>query len=149
MFAKDSIDERLIKLLSQDTRQSSQKLAKQLRVSPSTVRSRLRRLVRNENLHFIIAVDPSKAGLSVVVQILLDVEQDKIGKTLDALILLPEVNYVSATSGRFDIVVYACFPSHSDLASFLQNQLGKMEGVRDCETLICLDIKKGRFIPIC
>jgi Lrp/AsnC family transcriptional regulator, regulator for asnA, asnC and gidA len=149
MLGKKSIDEQLIKLLSQDTRQSSQKLAKKLNVSPSTVRSRLRRLVKNENLHFIIAVDPIKAGLSVIVQILLDVEQDKIGQTLDALMDLDEVNYVSATSGRFDIIVYACFPSHHVLASFLQNQLGKMEGVRDCETLICLDIKKGRFIPIC
>jgi Lrp/AsnC family transcriptional regulator, regulator for asnA, asnC and gidA len=149
MLGKKSIDEQLIKLLSQDTRQSSQKLAKQLNISPSTVRSRLRRLVKNENLHFIIAVDPVKAGLSVIVQILLDVEQDKIGQTLDALMDLDEVNYVSATSGRFDIIVYACFSSHRDLAGFLQNQLGKMEGVRDCETLICLDIKKGRFIPIC
>jgi Lrp/AsnC family transcriptional regulator, regulator for asnA, asnC and gidA len=148
MFAKDSLDEQLIKLLSQDTRQSSQKLAKQLHISASTVRSRLRRLLKNENLHFIVAFDPFKAGLSVLVQILLDVEQNKIEQTLESLVALPEVSYVSATSGRFDIIVFAYFPSHQDLANFLQNRLGRMEGVRDTETLICLDIKKGRFIPV-
>jgi DNA-binding Lrp family transcriptional regulator len=148
MFAKDSLDEQLIKLLSQDTRQSSQKLAKQLHVSASTVRNRLRRLIRNENLHFIVAIDPFKVGLQVVVQILLDVEQDKIAQTLESLVILPEVSYVSAVSGRFNIIMYACFPSHLALASFMQNQLGKIAGVRDCETLICLEIKKGRFIPI-
>jgi Lrp/AsnC family transcriptional regulator for asnA, asnC and gidA len=148
MFGSDSLDEQLIRLLSQDTRQSSQKLAKQLNVSASTVRNRLRRLIKNENVHFVVAIDPFKVGLHVVVQILLDVEQNKIEQALESLVILPEVTYVSAASGRFNIVIYACFSSHRALANFLQNQLGKIAGVRDCETLICLDIKKGRFVPI-
>ena len=148
MFAQDPLDEQLIKLLSKDTRQSSQKLAKKLHVCASTVRNRLRKLIASGYLHFVVAVDPFKAGLQVVVQILLDVEQNKINDTLNYLVTLPEVSYVSSASGRFNIVVYAFFPSHSALANFLQNQLGTVAGVRDCETLICLEIKKGRFVPI-
>jgi len=148
MIGKDSIDEQLIRLLGKDARQSSRKLAKHLNISASTVRSRLRRLIRSEKLHFIIAVDPFKAGLRVIAQILLDVEQAKIEKTLETLVKFPEISYVSSTTGRFDIIIFACFASHHDLAMFLQNQLGKMEGVRDSETLICLDIKKGQFVPV-
>jgi DNA-binding Lrp family transcriptional regulator len=148
MIGKDSTDEKIIRLLSQDTRQSSRKLAKQLKISASTVRSRLRRLVINDNLHFIIAIDPFKAGLPVIAQILLDVRQDRIEQTLELLVKCPEINYVSSTTGRFDIIIFGCFASHHDLANFLQNQLGKMEGVRDSETLISLDIKKGMFVPI-
>jgi Lrp/AsnC family transcriptional regulator, regulator for asnA, asnC and gidA len=148
MIGKDSIDEKIIRLLSKNARQSSLELAKQLHISASTVRSRLRRLIRNETLHFIIAVDPFKAGLPVIAQILLDVEQDKIEQTLEKLVTFPEISYVSSTTGRFDIIVFAWFASHHDLAIFLQNQLGKMEGVRDSETLICLDIKKGQFLPV-
>jgi DNA-binding Lrp family transcriptional regulator len=148
MIGKDTTDEKIIRLLSKDTRQSSRKLAKQLKVSASTVRSRLRRLVKNDYLHFIIAIDPFKAGLPVIAQILLDVRQDKIQQTLEALVNFPEINYVSSTTGRFDVIIFGCFASHHDLAIFLQNQLGRMEGVRDSETLICLDIKKGQFVPI-
>jgi Lrp/AsnC family transcriptional regulator, regulator for asnA, asnC and gidA len=148
MIGKDLTDENIIKLLSKDTRQSSRKLAKQLNISASTVRSRLRRLIRNNYLHFIIAVDPFKAGFPVIAQILLDVRQDKIEQTLESLVTFPEISYVSSTTGRFDIIIFGCFVSHQDLATFLQNKLGKMEGVRDSETLICLDIKKGQFVPV-
>jgi DNA-binding Lrp family transcriptional regulator len=148
IFGKDSTDEKIIRLLSKDSRQSSRKLSKQLKISASTIRSRLKKLIRNENLQFIIAIDPFKVGLPVVAHILLDVEQDKITQTLEVLVKFPEINYVSATSGRFDIIVFACFVSHHELAQFLQNQLGKLEGVRDSETLICLDIRKGQYLPI-
>jgi len=40
------LDERLIELLSQDARQSSQALAKRLNVSSSTIRRRISKLVK-------------------------------------------------------------------------------------------------------
>ena len=137
MFGKDSIDKKIVELLNKDMRQSSQTLGKQLRISASTVRSRLRKLIKNEDLHFVLAMDPFKAGFPVVAHILWDVEQDKITQTLEELVKFSEVTYVSATTGRFDIIVFASFASHHDLAVFLQKQLGKLEGVRDSETLIC------------
>jgi Lrp/AsnC family transcriptional regulator, regulator for asnA, asnC and gidA len=148
MIGKDSIDEKIIRLLSKDARQSSQKLAKQLNLSASTVRSRLSKLTRNGNLRYIVAIDPFKAGLPVVAQILVDVEQNKIEQTLEMLINCAEINYVASTTGNFDIILFGCFASHHDLAVFLQKKLGKMEGVRDSQTLISLDIRKGQFTPV-
>jgi Lrp/AsnC family transcriptional regulator, regulator for asnA, asnC and gidA len=148
MIGKDEIDDKIIRLLSKDARQSSQKMAKELNLSASTVRSRVNRLIHNGNLRFIIAIDPFKAGLPVVAQILVDVEQNKIEQALEILVQFPEISYVASTTGHFDIILFACFASHHDLATFLQKRLGKMDGIRDSQTLISLDIKKGHFTPL-
>lgn len=141
------MDDQLIRLLGQDARQSSVSLARQLNVSPATVRRRLRKLIRDELLHIIGVVDPDKFGLPVAVVITLDVDQDKLDSALEALVNLPEIRWVSTTAGRFDIIAMARFPSTSCLSVFL-GTLRRVEGVRKTETYICLDVKKRVYVPI-
>lgn len=148
MSIPDSIDKQLVKLLGQDARQDSKTLAKQLNLSAATVRRRLRELIRNKSLHIIGTVDPTRFGLTLAAVITLDVSHDKLESTMEWLANRPEVKWVSTTTGRFDIIVLARFPSTDSLSDFLTNQLARMEGVTNSETFICLDIRKGRFVPL-
>jgi len=59
------VDERLIELLSQDARQSSQALAKQLSVSSSTFRRRISKLVKRGVLRFAALAEPSESGWQI------------------------------------------------------------------------------------
>ena len=148
MSNTDSKDERLVRLLGQDARQNSETLAKQLNLSSATVRRRLRKLIRSDLLHIVGIVDPSDFGFPVAAVIGLDVDHDKLESAVDALANRPETNWVSTTTGRFDIIVLAWFPSTNSLSNFLTKELAQIEGVRDSETLICLDVKKGRYAPL-
>lgn len=148
MNVPDSFDEQLVSLMEQNARQNSETLAKRLKVSSATVRRRLRKLIQSDLLHIIGVVDPTKFGFSLHVVIFLDVANDKLEIALEALINQPEIKWVSTTTGRFDIVAIAGFTSTDCLSDFLIRQLGQMEGVRNSETLVCLDVKKGRYVPL-
>ena len=144
----NSKDERLVRLLGQDARQNSETLAKKLKLSSATVRRRLRRLLRSDALRIIGVVNPTDFGLPVAAVIALDIAHDKFESVGEVLANRPEITWVAITTGRFDMLVLARFPSTDALSHFLTKELAQVEGVKDSETLICLDVKKGRYTPL-
>ena len=144
----DSIDEQIIRLLGQDARQNSETLAKQLKLSSATVRRRLRKLIHSGVLQIVGVVDPNNFGLPMAAVITLDVAHDKLESAMEALAKRPEVRWISATTGRFDIILIARFRSTDGLSDFITKELAQLEGVKDSETFICLDVKKGRYIRL-
>jgi Lrp/AsnC family transcriptional regulator for asnA, asnC and gidA len=147
MYEPDSMDEQLVKLLGRNARQNSEALAKQLNISSATVRRRLRRLIRGEFLRIVGVVHPTKFGFPLTVVINLSVVHDKVQAAIEELSKQPEMQWVAITTGQFDISSVAWFRSTEHLSEFMTNKLAKLEGLRDTETLICLDVKKGRYEP--
>ena len=138
-----SLDERLIELLSQDARQSSQALANQLNVSSSTVRRRIGKLVKRGVLRFAALAEPSEFGFYLRAIIAFDVEHDKVREVMELLSGRSEVKGLAATSGRFDVIALVWFTSTDGLFEFIESEVSKMEGVRNTETFICLHVEKG------
>ncbi|MFC2048478.1 Lrp/AsnC family transcriptional regulator [Chloroflexota bacterium] len=141
----DSTDKKLVRLLGQNARQNSETLAKRLNISAATVRRKLRKLINSDALRIVGLVDPSKFGFPLAVMIALDIEHDKLELALDMLVNRPEVKWVSPTTGRFDIIAVASFPSTESFSDFMIKELAQMEGVKNSETFICLDVKKGHY----
>jgi Lrp/AsnC family transcriptional regulator for asnA, asnC and gidA len=148
MVMIDKLNERLIELLSENARQSSDALARKLNTSPATIRRRLRRLIQSGVLRIVAVADANKIGLPLTAVISLDVNHEKLDSAIKMLTDRPEVKWVSTTTGRFDIIIIARFASTDDLASFVQKELAKVEGLRDSETFVCLQISKGRFTGV-
>jgi len=144
----DSLDEQLVQLLQSDARQSSEVLAKQLHVSSTTIRRRLRKLIQSGVIRIVAAVDPSKVGLPLVAVIAYNVSYDKIDSVLHVLASQSEVKWLSTTAGRFDIVATTQFPSTDALFNFMQRVMSKAEGVKGSEMFICLHVEKGRYMRI-
>ncbi|MDO9065758.1 MAG: Lrp/AsnC family transcriptional regulator [Chloroflexota bacterium] len=144
----DSIDKPLIQLLGGDALQSSEVLAKQLNVSAATVRRRIRRLIKDGTLRIVAVVDPNKVGLPLAALLALDVPYEQLDMVTDALAEHPDVKWVSTTTGRFNIMAMVRSSSTDDLATFMQKELPRLEGVKNSETLICLRVKKGQYIRI-
>jgi Lrp/AsnC family transcriptional regulator, regulator for asnA, asnC and gidA len=148
MFTKDQLDENIIELIGIDCRQSSKILAAQLNVSPATIRRRLGRLIKSGILHYVAAVDSTKLPNSTVVVIAMNVDRDKIKLVTETLVQLPEFKWVATTTGRFDILATAYLTNNTTLSHFLENKMGKIEGIKDSEIFVCIDIKKGHLIPV-
>lgn len=148
MIVPDSVDEQLVRLLGQDARQNSDTLAKRLNISAATVRRRLKKLIRSGSLRIIGVIDPINFGLPLAAVITVDVAHDKVELAMEALAKWPEVRWASTTTGRFDIIAFAWFSSTYGLSNFLTKQLAQLEGLKDSETFICLDVKKGRYVAL-
>ena len=144
----DSLDEKLIQLLEMDARQSSEAVAKQLKVSPATVRRRIKKLIQRGVLRIVALVDPQKVGFPLIAIIAFDIAHEKADSVIQILADRPEVKYASTTTGRFDVLVLARFRSTEELSDFVQKELSNIEGLRDTETFVCLRVQKGRYIQI-
>ncbi|MFC2005738.1 Lrp/AsnC family transcriptional regulator [Chloroflexota bacterium] len=136
------LDKRLIDLLTEDAHQSSEVLAKQLRVSSSTVRRRINKLLQQKVIRIIAKPDPGKIGLPLAAMIGFDVAHESLSSVIDELSKRPEVKWLSATSGRYDITALVWFPSTDELYNFMESEVAKLEGVRNTETFVCLHVKK-------
>lgn len=144
----DALDEKLINVLKENARQSSEKLAKKLNVSPTTVRRRLKKLMRTGAVRMAALVEPSKAGISLLTIIAFDIAHDSLESAVQVLSEQSEVKWISTTTGRFDIMVEAAFHSTADLSDFLQNKLSGLKGLKDTETFVCLEVRKGKYITL-
>ena len=138
----DSLDKQLVELLMQDARVSSNVLAKQLNISSSTVRRRMKKLVEHGIIHIIALPEPSKIGKFMEAVIALDVSHEKINLVVEKLSKYPEVRWIAVTSGRFDIMAYVWLNSTEYLYKFIEEDVGRLEGIRNSETFICLHVEK-------
>lgn len=144
----DPADNPLIHLLGSDALQSSESLARKLEVSAATVRRRIRRLVKDGTLRVVAVVDPDRVGLPLAALLALDVPHERLQEVSEQLSSYPEVKWVSTMTGRFNIMALVRTASTDDLSNFMQNGLTRLEGIRNSETLICLNVKKGRYVTI-
>jgi len=143
-----AIDEKLIRALGTNARISSEKLAKQLRVSPMTVRRRLKVMMRNGTIKTVPLIDPNKAGINLQTVIAISVERESLETAEQFLEKQSEVNWVAATTGRYDIMIMASFHSVDELSEFLQKKLASFKGIKNVETFVCLEVNKGSLIPM-
>lgn len=143
----DSVDRQIVLQMGENARQSSEQLAKKLNLSPATVRRRLKKLIKNDVMRVVGLVEPAKFGFPLLSVIALDVVADKLEITMESLVARPEVKFAATTTGRFDIIATAWFTSSDHLSEFIVKYLGKLEGVRDSEALLCMGVKKGDYVP--
>lgn len=148
MSTIDAKDEQIIQLLGQDAWQSSEALAKRIGVSSATIRRRIKKLVNNGTLRVGAFVDPVKIGQPLGAVIAMGVPHDKIEFVSQQLARRPEVKWVSSTTGRFDILIFARFHSTDELANFVQKELPKLEAIKSSETFICLRVEKGYYVSL-
>ena len=144
----DSVDKQIVRLVGQDARQNSETLAKQLNLSAATVSRRLRKLIRSDLLRIVGVVDPANFGFSLVAVITLDVSHDKVELAMEELSKRPEVRFVSTITGQYDIIAIARSCSTDSLSEFMAKELAKLEGLKNSEPFICLEVKKGLRTPL-
>ena len=145
----DDLDRKIIELLQINGRASNARIARDVGVSEGTVRRRLRRLVQDEIIRVVAVPDPEKMGLSTVALIGIQADPDKLDDVAERLAALPETQYVSLTTGSFDLFIWVALLSSEELGNFLRHRVGVISGVRRTETFVNLVIvKKGYGIVV-
>ena len=132
----------MVELLQEDGRLTVTSLARTLGVTQLTARRKLRRLLGDGIIQVVATVDPFDVGYETPVIIGLKVKRAKLDTVARRLSDLPQVRYVGASTGRVDLVVEVVVRTNQDLADFLMNELGSMDGVLDSETNLIVRIYK-------
>ena len=138
----DSVDRRLIQLLQENAHQSSEVLAKRLGVSSSTIRRRIKTLIQKEVIRIVAHPDPTKIGYAIMAMSAFDIDHENLESVLEILNNRPEVRWLAAVSGRFDIMASVWASSTDELFKQLDD-IGKIEGIKNIETFICLHVRKS------
>ena len=141
----DDLDRKIIELLQLNGRASNARVARDVGVSEGTVRRRLRRLIKDETIRVVAVPDPEKMGFNTVALIGIQADPDKIDEVAEGLAELAETQYVSLTTGSFDIFIWVALPSSEELGNFLRRKVGVTPGIRRTETFVNLAIRKKGY----
>ncbi|MFI7067676.1 Lrp/AsnC family transcriptional regulator [Kribbella sp. NPDC050124] len=134
----DSIDLRLLDLLSRDARASQRRIARELGISPPTVGERIARLERDGVIRgYRAEVDwgalgfPMQAFASIVAA-------SRQAHVLRALYEIREVEQVSVVTGSMDLLARLRVRDSTHLRRVLLESIWEIPGVTRVETLISL-----------
>ena len=142
----DELDRNIIGLLGADARMSVATLARRLKVARSTIQARLERLETTGVIagYTVKLGEAARAGrlrATVLVEVDLRVQPAILGR----LKAIPEVERISTTSGRIDLLLQIAANSTQQLDQALDT-IGAIPGVNNSESLIHLTTKLDRAV---
>ena len=141
----DTLDNEIIRLLTENGRMPIGELTKKLNVTPPTMRNRIKNLEKKGIFKVSGLVDPSKHKEMITALIAISIRSDgKLDKILDKIANLPNVVWAGVVTGRYDIIAeIICVEGKDELYRFTTETILKMGNVLRSETFI---IMKSRHI---
>lgn len=136
-------DRRLLRLLQQDARTSYAELARQVGLSTTPCKERIKRLEREgviRGYQAILEPDFLDAGLVVFVQIRLSrTSQDIFEEFKQSTFDIPEVQECYLVSGNFDYLIKARVADMNAYRAFLGETLLTLPGVQESTSYVVME----------
>ena len=102
----DKLDFAILSFLQQDGRMSFTVMAKKLKVSIGTIRTRFNKLIDEKTVSIIGRVSPEKVGFCSYAHIAVYIRPATLKeKVAQKIVKLPEVSFLAMTSGDYDLEV--------------------------------------------
>jgi DNA-binding Lrp family transcriptional regulator len=139
----DDVDRRILNILQRDARLSFRNVARRLKVSDATVRSRVSRLKQNNVIKgFTTLVDPQEVGMEVIALIQLEVDTQLLTKLTADLRAVEEVKLVMEAGDRANLILLVSFLTREALNAFLDDHIRGNPGVQLLSVTLALGLRK-------
>jgi len=133
----DDLDLTILSELSADASISVPKLSQKIKVNPSVVYSRIKRLVTRKLIQrFTIVVNDTELGFQVKALAGINMDSKKRDGVIDALFKIEGVREIAEVTGRFDILVTLYARSLDEMHRIVSEKIGKIDGVLSSESFI-------------
>jgi len=144
----DTLDNDIIRLLTENGRMPIGEMAKKLNVTSPTIRTRIKDLEKNGIFKVSGLVDPSKHQEMITALVAMSIQSyGKLDEILDKIAQLPNVVWAGVVTGRYDILAEViCVRGKDELYRFTTNTILKIVNVVRSETFI---IMKSRHNWLC
>ncbi len=138
----DQADRAIIHALKSDARMPFSQIASQLGVSPGMVRQRVQRMTQDGTLQLVAVTNPLKIGYHTMALIGVKADGNRLLEIAREIATFEEVIYLTVCSAAYNLLVEVTCLDNGHLLTFLTEKLYSVDGVRDTETFIYLDIVK-------
>ena len=140
----DTTDRTLLALLREDARAPVAELARGLKLSRTTVQSRIERLERHGVIagYTVVVADELEAGL-VRAHVLITLAPRRSGTIEQALRKIPELRVLHSVSGPFDLIAIVAAASIGELDTLI-DRIGQLDGVERTTSAIVLSTRIER-----
>jgi DNA-binding Lrp family transcriptional regulator len=140
----DETDRSLLALLRENARAPTAELARRLRLSRTTVQSRLARLERTRTIAgYTVTASADDEAMLVRAHILITLEPRKASAIEGALRRIPEVRTLHSVSGPFDLIAVVAAMSIGELDNLI-DRIGTLDGVERTTSAIVLSTRIQR-----
>jgi len=135
----DHINQKLLELLSENSRISYAEMARQTHLSRVAVRERINNMVKKGIIsEFTTVVSANRIGFPLSVFLEVEVEPRMLYHVAERLGAQDRVKIVYQMTGSTALHVHAFLEDSDALATFLQNQVYTIEGVNNVQSSILL-----------
>lgn len=133
----DDLDLTILSELSEDAAISVPKLSKKIKVNPSVVYSRIKRLIKRKLIErFTIVVNDAELGFGVKALTGINMDSKKRDNVIDELFKIDGVREIAEVTGRFDILVTMYAQSLDEMHKIVSDKIGRIDGVLSSESFI-------------
>lgn len=141
----DQIDRKIIRLLQKNGRLPIASIAKEINVSETTVRTRLKRLIENETIKIVAVSNPLKLGFEIIGNLKIHADLKRKDFILEHLKEIPAVNYVALTTGGTDIEAEFIAGSLEEFKRLIFEKISPIEGIKSIQTSLIVEIVKDTW----
>ena len=144
----DTLDNEIIRLLTENGRMPSGEMSKRLNVTTPTIRKRIKDLEKSGIFKVSGLIDPNQHGEMITALVAMSVRSNgKLDQILDKIAQLPNVVWAGVVAGRYDIIAeVVCVKGKDELYQFNTKTILKIANVVRSETFIFL---KSRYNWVC
>jgi len=133
----DDLDLTILSELSEDAAISVPKLSKKIKVNPSVVYSRIKRLIKRKLIErFTIVVNDHELGYGVKALTGINMDSKQRDNVIDELFKISGVREIAEVTGRFDILVTMYAKSLDEMHKMVSDNIGRIDGVLSSESFI-------------
>lgn len=140
----DATDRELLALLRENARASTADLARKLKLSRTTVQSRMERLQRQRVIAGYTIVVPDEIEASLVrAHVMITLAPRQAAAIEQALRKIPQVRVLHSVSGPFDLIAIVAATSIGELDALI-DRIGALDGVDRTTSAIVLSTRIER-----
>lgn len=137
-------DQQLLTVLRENARASTAEIARRLKLSRTTVQSRIERLEREGVIGgYTVRVNDAAERGYIRAHIMITVLPKQMASVVEALHAMPEVRTLHSVSGPFDLIAMGVVPTVSEMDE-LTDRIGALDGVERTTSSIILSAKFER-----
>jgi Lrp/AsnC family transcriptional regulator for asnA, asnC and gidA len=136
----DTLDNEIIRLLTEHGRMPIGEMAKKLNVTSPTIRNRIKDLEKSGVFRVSGLIDPNKHQEMITALVAMSIKSDgKMDQILEKIGQLENVVWVGVVTGRYDIIAeVVCIGGKDELYRFTTKTILKMGNVVRSETFIIM-----------
>ncbi len=136
----DTLDNEIIRLLTENGRMSIGEMAKKLNVTSPTIRNRIKDLEKIGIFKVSGLIDPNQHPQMITALVAMSIRSHgKMDQILEKIAGLPNVVWASVSTGRYDIIAeVVCVEGKDELYRFTTNTILTIGNVVRSETFIMM-----------